>query len=440
MFRFAFSFLALMGTVALAKVGGGSIPASNSAIAASMVALIDADGSLCSGVLIGNNTVLTAAHCMEDMMAVPSPIVYFPQPGEIIGHDQKALMVKGRFLIPKQVLRLPERASKVSLGRFPSSPQKVVGFQPNQAYQGPDLALLEVDAGAVRSWTAFRKAPLLLNLEKDELNPGESIRVAGFGIYDFQESEPSGQLHEGTEEVFAFGRSPVGTYLIQPSLSGGSRACAGDSGGGVFALRNGQWTLTGIISGASGTAEQVARIPAGSKTYRVCQDASYTEIVDVTQYGKFIAQAARWDTAIADWVREADRQKASLVNNVQADPAFLFRQGQQCAEAYEKKKFADALNACITAAQGRVDHAQYVLGLMHWNGEGVTTSLEKAALWMEKAARQNYGPAWYVLAFWYEQGTGPYPISPQKAGDSYRKCAHLQVQECINRLKALQGS
>ncbi|GEM47978.1 trypsin-like serine protease [Deinococcus cellulosilyticus] len=437
---FAFSLVSLLlCSVAGARVGGGSIPTASSPIAPSMVALVDVEGTLCSGVLIGNNTVLTAAHCVEDMMAVPSPIVYFPQPGEIIGHDQKALMVKGRFLIPKQILRTPERSSKVSLGRFPTPGKKVVDFKKEMVYQGPDLALLEVDAGAVRSWTGFKKAILPFNQESDELNPGESIKVAGFGIYEFHDREPSGQLHEGTEEVAAFGLSPVGTFVIQPSATGGARACAGDSGGGVFALRNGQWVLSGIISAATGTEEQAAKFPPGSRMYRICQEASYTEIVDVLQYGKFIAQAARWDTAIAEWVRESERKRAPLVSNFQADAAYLYHLGEQCAVAFEKKKFAEALGPCTTAAQGRVDSSQYLLGRMYWEGTGVTRNLSQSALWMEKAARQNFGPAWYVLAFWYEQGTGPYTINPQKASESYQKCAQLQVQECINRLKALQG-
>lgn len=87
-----------------------------------------------------------------------------------------------------------------------------------------------------------------------------------------------------------------------------------------------------------------------------------------------------------------------------------------------------------------MEYTQDVLGMMYWQDEGVTRSPEKATLWMEKAARHNDGPAWSVLDFCHEQGTGPQAVNPQKAGDRYRKCAQLQVQECINRLKALQGS
>ena len=50
--------------------------------------------------------------------------------------------------------------------------------------------------------------------------------------------------------------------------------------------------------------------------------------------------------------------------------------------------------------------AQWEVGLMHENGEGVTQSYEEAAKWYEKAAAQNYPAACNNLALLYHSGKG----------------------------------
>ena len=74
--------------------------------------------------------------------------------------------------------------------------------------------------------------------------------------------------------------------------------------------------------------------------------------------------------------------------------------------------FQTALKA---AEQGDAT-AQYVLGVMYYDGEGVAQNYKKAIEWFTKGAEQDYASAQTRLAMMYEQGEGV----PQ----DYKKAAH----------------
>jgi TPR repeat protein len=59
----------------------------------------------------------------------------------------------------------------------------------------------------------------------------------------------------------------------------------------------------------------------------------------------------------------------------------------------------------LSAAQGN-PNAMYNLGLMYVDGDGVEQDYEKAAEWLEKAAKGDLAPAQYDLAALYKEGIG----------------------------------
>lgn len=66
--------------------------------------------------------------------------------------------------------------------------------------------------------------------------------------------------------------------------------------------------------------------------------------------------------------------------------------------------------------------AQYNLGWMYDNGEGVVQNYEKAFEWYSKAANQGFAMAQYNLGLLYQNGQGV-EKDDQRAFEWYRKAA-----------------
>lgn len=82
------------------------------------------------------------------------------------------------------------------------------------------------------------------------------------------------------------------------------------------------------------------------------------------------------------------------------------------------------------AAENGHVRAQYIFGLLYWGGEGVAQSYSKAIEWFQKAADQGYADAQYDLGDAYLFGRGVIE-SPQKAAEWYLKAAeqgHVEAQ------------
>ncbi len=74
--------------------------------------------------------------------------------------------------------------------------------------------------------------------------------------------------------------------------------------------------------------------------------------------------------------------------------------------AYERKDYAQAFAEFrLAAVQGNV-MAQFNLGLMYANGQGVAQDYSQAAAWYRKAAEQGDTMAQHNLGFMYKQGRG----------------------------------
>lgn len=75
-------------------------------------------------------------------------------------------------------------------------------------------------------------------------------------------------------------------------------------------------------------------------------------------------------------------------------------------EAYEQTNFADALQEFRPLAEAGQPEAQYYLGMLYGNGEGVHQNDAQAAKWYKKAADQGLQPAQHNLGLLYILGQG----------------------------------
>jgi len=82
-------------------------------------------------------------------------------------------------------------------------------------------------------------------------------------------------------------------------------------------------------------------------------------------------------------------------------------------EAYKKNNFAQALELLLPLATQGNAVAQYALGLMYNNGEGVTKNYQEAAKWYRLAAKQGSMNAQYALGLIYDNGEGKGHDHPQ---------------------------
>ncbi len=66
--------------------------------------------------------------------------------------------------------------------------------------------------------------------------------------------------------------------------------------------------------------------------------------------------------------------------------------------------------------------AQYLLGALYYNGQGVPQDYAQAAQWYRKAAGQDNADAQSILGFLYDNGQGV-PQDYAQAAEWYRKAA-----------------
>jgi TPR repeat protein len=92
------------------------------------------------------------------------------------------------------------------------------------------------------------------------------------------------------------------------------------------------------------------------------------------------------------------------------------------ASAYKKGNYQAALKEFKPLAeQGNVD-AQFSLGMIYRNGQGVTQDYKQAIYWYKKAAEQGDADAQYILGVMYYEGQGVSQDYKQ-ASSWYRKAA-----------------
>ena len=79
---------------------------------------------------------------------------------------------------------------------------------------------------------------------------------------------------------------------------------------------------------------------------------------------------------------------------------------QEGLAAYKDKDYATALVELRAAANSGFSNAQFFLGVMYENGQGVMQNDKEATAWYRKAAYQGYAVAQFFLGLRYANGQG----------------------------------
>lgn len=74
--------------------------------------------------------------------------------------------------------------------------------------------------------------------------------------------------------------------------------------------------------------------------------------------------------------------------------------------AYRKGDFAEAYRLWLPRAQAGEPEAQYRIGVLFDNGEGVDKDLDQALIWYRRAADGGYPDAQYAMGVHLERGDG----------------------------------
>jgi hypothetical protein len=242
--------LALITHPASAIVGGSGAPAEN--ISRAIVTIIGSRGTFCTGSLIAQDLVLTAAHCV------------------LPGADYKVI-------IPGET---PPRLLDVR--RMAAHPQfNVAGIQAHRA--SADVALLQL-AGPLPA----SKAPAPLGAPAIPIEAGSRFTVAGVGVTRRGDGKSGGTIRAA--DLAATGKPGTLQIRLTDPLTNNTReglgACTGDSGAPAFEMQAGRAVIVGVVSWST-----------GANNTDGC--GGLTGVTPLTLYREWILQTARgWGAGI----------------------------------------------------------------------------------------------------------------------------------------------
>lgn len=195
---------------------GGQDVADSDTLMKSTVGLILLMGdsqAICTGSLVSENVVLTAAHCV---VGIDGAVVVYGADLEKAAKDKKYLKVTNVFVHPSY----SEAAKKDS----------------------HDIALVRFEGKLPDSY-----APTALLSDTSLLSKGLQVTLAGYGASSEENGDLSGSavLRKTTVPL---ANPQFSKTEMSFSSSSGSGACHGDSGGPAFATVKGQTVLVGVTS------------------------------------------------------------------------------------------------------------------------------------------------------------------------------------------------
>ncbi|UOF00778.1 S1 family peptidase [Bdellovibrio reynosensis] len=193
---------------------GGSVVQAGDKITESIVAVYDAaEGQLCTGSLLPNNLVLTAAHCVgaytEEMY------VFFDLSLSATSERRKVDKLEVSPYWPSRQLK-----------------EKNTG----------DIAILHF-TGTVPA--GYKPATFLAASQKSLLKRGSTVVLAGYGITNGVTGEGAGTLKMTSVKV----EDPLYSVSeVKLNQTQGTGACHGDSGGPAYVEVKGKYYLWGVTS------------------------------------------------------------------------------------------------------------------------------------------------------------------------------------------------
>jgi hypothetical protein len=219
-----------LGTASSA-IYGGVVDNDGSANAA-VVALRVGDSELCTGALIAPNVVLTARHCVSEVIAANGEVECTEdgtsKSGEHFGadHDPKIIQVF--------------TGENPNLAGTPIAKGKAIFHPTGSIVCNSDIAILVLDRGVGGI------KPLRVRLSSG-VKPGETIRAVGYGKND-KSLPPPTRLRKDNVPVLAIGKavSANGTRIATREFETGLSICQGDSGGPGISAQTG--AVVGVVS------------------------------------------------------------------------------------------------------------------------------------------------------------------------------------------------
>jgi hypothetical protein len=202
---------------AAAMVGGA--PAAAPTLARHVVLIVGSAGTVCTGVAIARDLVLTAAHCTQP------------------GAEYKLMEFDGAH---QPLLR-----DVTDIARHPQFDLKTM--LAHRATADVSLMRLAAPLGA-----AF--APVRLAAPGKAVAPGDGFTVAGYGVAVRHDGRSSGTVRAAA--LVATGQpGTLQIRLVDPATNGeraGLGACTGDSGAPVFAGNGDELAVAGVVSWSTG--------------------------------------------------------------------------------------------------------------------------------------------------------------------------------------------
>ncbi|MBO60721.1 MAG: hypothetical protein CMO63_01945 [Verrucomicrobiales bacterium] len=118
-----------------------------------------------------------------------------------------------------------------------------------------------------------------------------------------------------------------------------------------------------------------------------------------------------------------DGDSTALTKPAQKTPTDTEGRIKLAYEYYRKQDFKKAAELFLKAASKGNPEAQFALGVMHQNGQGVPINFMEAAKWYEKSARQDNPLAQHLIGLAYKEGSGV----PKDPAEAY-KWLHLAAE------------